>query len=224
MTAQSQPQAHIVSDYIQAELCLQKQPEELGIAGHLTLWDDIQWTHIIQSNFIHGSGQFLPWHRYYVRLHEHLLQARCNYTGAQPYWDELTDVAAAPLQNATVFDPATGFGGNGAGPDLCTADGPFAGLALRVNVTGYAVPEYCLSRNFSQAGFDQANSTYLDPCMAKGTYADAWPCLNSGGPHGAGHQAVGGVVSPAFSEHPVLCPGLSPASKKEIAELTQELY
>lgn len=182
-------------EYIQAELCLQNQPEELGVNGALNLWDDIQWTHIIQSNFIHGSGQFLPWHRYFVRVHEYLLQTRCNYQGSQPYWPELTDSETAPLQDAPVFDPVTGFGGNGTGSNLCVADGPFANLALHINDTGFAVSPYCLSRNFSQAGFDLANSTYLDVCMAKEAYVDAWPCLNTGGPHGAGHQAVGGVVS-----------------------------
>lgn len=177
---------------------MQNQPEELGVNGALNLWDDIQWTHIIQSNFIHGSGQFLPWHRYFVRVHEYLLQTRCNYKGSHPYWPELTDSEAAPVQDAPVFDPVTGFGGNGTGPNLCAADGPFADLALRINDTGFAVPDYCLSRNFSQAGFDLANSTYLDVCMAKETYVDAWPCFNTGGPHGAGHQAVGGVVSSTF--------------------------
>lgn len=31
------------------------------------------------------QGQFLPWHRYYMYLHEYLLRTECNYTGAQPY-------------------------------------------------------------------------------------------------------------------------------------------
>lgn len=130
-----------------------------------------------------------------MRVHELLLQTRCNFTGSQPYWDELVDVEAGPVQDSPVFDPATGLGGNGTGPGLCVTDGPFSGLSLRINETGYAVPAYCLSRNLSQAGFDQANSTYLDPCMAKTSYTEAWPCLNVGGPHGAGHQGTGGVVS-----------------------------
>lgn len=37
----------------------------------------------------------LPWHRYYVRVHELLLQTECNYTGAQPYWDEQLDADAS---------------------------------------------------------------------------------------------------------------------------------
>lgn len=182
-------------DYIVAELCLQKQPKELGIDGAVSLWDELQWVHITQSNFVHGDGQFLPWHRYDVRVHELLLQTRCNYTGSQPYWDELRNVEAGPVGESPVFDPITGLGGNGTGPRMCVADGPFSGLSLHINDTSYAVSAYCLSRNLSQAGFDQANSKYLDPCMAKDTYAEAWPCFNTGGPHGAGHQGTGGVVS-----------------------------
>lgn len=132
-----------------------------------------------------------------MRVHEYHLQTRCNYTGAHPYWDELTDVATAPLQDAPIFSAATGIGGNGTGADLCVADGPFEDLTLRINVTGGAGPDYCLSRNFNQAGFDLANSTYLDVCMAMDKYTDAWQCFNAGGPHGAGHQGVGGVVSPS---------------------------
>lgn len=60
-------------------------------------------------------GQLLPWHRYHVRAHEVVLQKVCNYTGAHPYWDEFTDDVNAPLANSSVFDPVTGFGGNGTG-------------------------------------------------------------------------------------------------------------
>lgn len=161
----------------------------------MNLWDNLQYTHIIQSNFIHGSGQFLPWHRLYVRVHELLLQTRCNYLGSQPYWDELTDVTKAKLQDSSIFDPITGFGGNGTGPDLCVSDGPFAGLSLHLDQTGQSTAPYCLSRNLNQAGFDLANSSYLDPCMAENDYTHAWPCFNAAGPHAAGHEAVGGVVS-----------------------------
>lgn len=94
-----------------------------------------------------------------------------------------------------VFDPITGLGGNGTGSSMCVTDGPFSGLFLHINDTGHAVSAYCLSRNLSQAGFDQANSTYLDFCMMKDTYTEARPCFNTGGPHGAGHQGTGSVVT-----------------------------
>lgn len=32
----------------------------------------------------HTQGAFLPFHRYFVTVHEHLLRAECNYTGPLP--------------------------------------------------------------------------------------------------------------------------------------------
>lgn len=60
-------------------------------------------------------GQFLPWHRYYVRMHELALQKLCNYRGAHPYWDELTDYTNGNVSQSPIFDPITGLGGNGTG-------------------------------------------------------------------------------------------------------------
>lgn len=155
------------------------------------------WVHITQSNIMHDTGSFLPWHRLYVRAHEILLQTECNYTGAQPYWNEqetVLDMAAGIPYNASdVFDPDTGFGGDGAGDDECVADGPFANLTLHLNHTSNFA-NYCLSRSFNEAGIETANSTYLDACFESEDYAAAWLCYKAK-PHTAGHAGVGGTVS-----------------------------
>lgn len=137
-----------------------------------------------------------------MRAHEILLQTECNYTGAQPYWDELAtteDIAAGIAFNESdVFDPDTGFGGTGTGDDLCVTDGPFANLTLHMNrTTNYA--DYCLSRDFSPTSIQNGNSTYVDACFASSNYSEAWQCYKSK-PHTAGHAAIGGTVSvPGFN-------------------------
>lgn len=126
-----------------------------------------------------------------MRAHELLLQTECNYTGAQPYWEEVLDVSA--LNASSVFDPTTGFGGNGAGTDGCVADGPFANLTLHINQTATGI-DYCLSRDFSATNFQTANQTYIDACYASANYSEAWQCYKKS-PHTAGHAGVGGTVS-----------------------------
>lgn len=134
-----------------------------------------------------------------MRVHEQLLQSECNYTGAQPYWDEQADYKAIKagtidLAGSAVFDPDTGFGGNGTGADSCVADGPFADLELHINQTGYAV-DYCLSRDLNQNSFtNQANTSLLEACFASANYSTAFECYKKN-PHGAAHSGIGAVVS-----------------------------
>ncbi|KAJ0125370.1 mino acid transporter [Diaporthe amygdali] len=185
-------------EYIDAELCLQSAAPRSGIENAQTRWDELHYIHIAQTNMVHDVGAFLPWHRLYMRVHELLLQSECNYTGAQPYWDEQADYVAIEagsmtLADSVVFDPDTGFGGNGTGTDECVADGPFTDLELHINQTGYAV-DYCLSRDLSESNFlRQANTSYVDTCFASANYSEAWQCYKSN-PHGAGHSGVGGVM------------------------------
>lgn len=40
--------------YIAAEKCLQSAPAAYGIPGARTIWDELQYVHIRQANFIHG--------------------------------------------------------------------------------------------------------------------------------------------------------------------------
>lgn len=197
--------------YIEAELCLIDSPPKTGtIEGAITRWDELHYSHIVQTNVVHDTGSFLPWHRLYMRAHEILLQTECNYTGAQPYWDELStteDIAAGITFNeSAVFDPDTGFGGTGTGDDLCVTDGPFANLTLHMNRTSnYA--DYCLSRDFSPTSIQNGNSTYVDACFASANYSEAWQCYKSK-PHTAGHAAIGGTVSfflSAFPSTTILC-------------------
>jgi tyrosinase len=64
---------------------------------------------------IHGTGTFLPWHRYALSLYEDALRDECGWKGGQPYWDWHLDTpeAGGEWLKSPIFDPVSGFGGNG---------------------------------------------------------------------------------------------------------------
>ncbi|KAL4899842.1 hypothetical protein BDW74DRAFT_183331 [Aspergillus multicolor] len=181
------------TEYIRAERCLMNHAPVVGnVEGAQNLWDELHDLHIGQGQYVHFVGHFLPWHRYLVRAHEVLLQTLCDYNGAQPYWDEVTDYEAGPIGQSSIFDPEFGFGGNGVGRDNCINDGPFRGHTLRIR-SGEGNGDYCISRKFNQNVWRWASRSNISECFAERRYTDAWWCYNLY-PHSAGHVAVGGVM------------------------------
>ncbi|KAF4537765.1 Amino acid transporter [Lasiodiplodia theobromae] len=178
--------------YIDAELCLMNKPSKLNVTGSKNLWGDLMYTHINQANVIHNTGSFLPWHRLYMRVHEIYLQTECGYNGSQPYWNELEDAEAGPLNESAVFDTVTGFGSGNVDANGCVTDGPFVNLTIHLNLTSTDA-NLCLTRDLNQSEFNLANSTYVDECQAIDTYADSWNCWGTN-PHLAGHFGVGGTM------------------------------
>ncbi|KAK7413932.1 hypothetical protein QQX98_007200 [Neonectria punicea] len=124
-----------------------------------------------------------------MRVHEYLLQSECGYQGGQPYWDKVLDIDA--LNESVIFDPDNGFGGQG--EYGCVNDGPFANLTLHLNATSMAANE-CLSRSFSQEGFQNGQQKYIDERFKTTNYVDAFECYIVN-PHIAGHAAVGGIMA-----------------------------
>jgi tyrosinase len=138
--------------YISAVLCLRSQPSTLSLDGNRTAYDDFPWIHSHVGYYTHNSAPFLPWHRYFLHIYESTLRSQCGYQGSLVYWDWTLDGEA--LENSPVFDPETGFGGDGeVGGDITigrtgcyVVDGPFAGLtADYYNVKFHP---HCLSRGF----------------------------------------------------------------------------
>ncbi|OAA60345.1 amino acid transporter [Niveomyces insectorum RCEF 264] len=178
------------AQYINATLCLINAPSKINVSVAETRWDDLQYTHAYQMPFIHGVGQFLPWHRYFVKVHERLLIDECGYNGPMPYWNESSD--SANISEATVWDAATGFGGNGTGTDNCVSDGPFSNMTLRINNDLSSSP-YCLARNFNPCLFRNAAQANDQACLAKKTFEEARICFE-GLPHASGHGGIGGTM------------------------------
>lgn len=84
------------SNYISAVKCLQKHPSKTTGVGRLS--DDFPWLHrrvnkysrsrpgkrLTNSNAVHQSALFLPWHRYLLHLYEEYLRQLCKYSGPLP--------------------------------------------------------------------------------------------------------------------------------------------
>jgi tyrosinase len=189
---------------------------------------------------IHFNGVFLPWHRYapprpalrsnpssYTTwTYETALIEECNYRGAQPFWDWTLDNPeyGATFSASPVFDPAYGFGGNGALgtlPELprnatqpngspgnvsgsCFATGPFAGIRPTLG-PGYSfsqVNPHCVHRNLDQPLAQAALgwTANVVPLLRNTLYANFthqfdFPNTDAAtGIHGGGHGGVSGEV------------------------------
>lgn len=183
------------SGYLAAEVCLQSQPATLNFTNAQTKWDELQYTHIKQTNWVHSNGQFLPWHRYYMGVHAHLLRDLCDYTGSLPYWDELAAVELTTLNQSDIFT-ADAFGGNGdtADENRCVTDGPFANLTMRMRYDLEDATTYCLARKFSDVALPAGvSAAIVETCMEYENYTTAWECF-AGTIHGSGHIAVSGTM------------------------------
>jgi tyrosinase len=139
-------------NYISSVQCLSTHPSALPNHPNSSLHEDFPWIHAHIGYSTHHSAAFLPWHRYFLQIYHHTLTSRCNYTGPLVYWDWTLDWG--DLAHSPVFDPNTGFGGDGdpSGPitignsGRCVIDGPFAGLQAKFYDVKYR--PHCLSRGF----------------------------------------------------------------------------
>ncbi|PWY74371.1 Di-copper centre-containing protein [Aspergillus heteromorphus CBS 117.55] len=137
-------------EYIRAVKCLTHRPSRVRTNG--TLYDDFPWIHATSGSFSHHAAAFLSWHRYFIQVFEDTLREDCGYQGTLVYWDWSLDWNN--LTGAPVWDPETGFGGDGdmageitIGEGRCVTDGPFAG---HINMFyGPKDHPHCLSRGFT---------------------------------------------------------------------------
>ncbi|KAL8297909.1 hypothetical protein RB597_007093 [Gaeumannomyces tritici] len=113
-------------DYIRAVKCLMTNPAKSSPSfapGARTRFDDFVALHINQTLAIHGTGNFLTWHRYVTWTYEQALRNECGYKGYQPYWNwfaHTDDPTKSP-----VFDGSpTSIGGDG---DFLAHNGTGAG-------------------------------------------------------------------------------------------------
>ncbi|KAH9247395.1 hypothetical protein BASA81_015023 [Batrachochytrium salamandrivorans] len=91
------------------------------------------------SGLFHGTAQFFPWHRLYLRFYEDALrQVSGNPTMSVPYWDWTLD-ASAPA-SSLILSPNY-FGGAGVAPDYCVTTGVAKNWAVV-----YPFQSSCVSR------------------------------------------------------------------------------
>lgn len=185
--------------YIVAEQCLWTLPAKTTFNGTVNRHDDLTAVHQYLTPTIHAVGQFLPWHRLFMKTHEHILRTECNYTGPMTWWDETKD--AGNYTNSPVLDPDTGFGGNGTGTDHCVTDGPFANSTLTVGPETAFTPEgFCLKRNVNETYSAGAAEVIVETCNNLTSYANAAIWCIGASPHTAGHGGVGGGVEGSIGD------------------------
>ncbi|SMR48891.1 unnamed protein product [Zymoseptoria tritici ST99CH_3D1] len=182
--------------YINADKCLMNTPAQHGIPGAVSVWDEIQYAHIRNMNWIHGVGQFLLWHRYYVTVYERLMQQHCGWTGGVPYWRISTD--ADNILASPIWDTTTGLGGNGAFGNGCITDGPFVNTTLRFHDDGTAGEPYCITRNINAETYRGSVQGEIDSCMQSQDFAQAHACYENT-VHASAHQGTGGVMADALT-------------------------
>ncbi|CZT16310.1 uncharacterized protein RCC_02152 [Ramularia collo-cygni] len=182
--------------YIRADQCLMNTPPQYGIPGAKSIWEELQYAHIRNMNWIHGVSQFLFWHRYYVTTYERLMNRHCDWQGGVPYWQISVD--ADSILSSPVWDANLGVGGNGAGGNGCIQDGPFRNLTLHFTQDGNVGPPYCLTRSINAETFRGSAQRFVDECVASPTFAEAHVCYE-GFVHASAHDGTGGVMANALT-------------------------
>lgn len=137
--------------------CLLATPSKLDPAkypGAKSRYDDFVAIHIEQTFTIHGTANFLSWHRLFTWDFEQALRNECGYTGYQPYWN-WGRWAMDPI-NSPLFDGSdTSISGNGSPaphgcsqtaavcvpPGIgggCVTSGPFVNMTVNMGPVGQA--------------------------------------------------------------------------------------
>ncbi|KAI9929822.1 hypothetical protein ASPWEDRAFT_147128 [Aspergillus wentii DTO 134E9] len=138
--------------YTDAMLCLMSKPPRFSrdkVPGARNRYDDFVAVHINQTMTIHGTGNFLTWHRYFTWTFEQALRNECGYDGYQPYWaweKYAHDPIHSPVFDGSEFSlsgngeyvphngtPATAYttlpAGRGGG---CVTTGPFKNMTVNL--------------------------------------------------------------------------------------------
>lgn len=95
--------------------CLHKLPAKTPVSvapGAKSRYDDLVVTHIQQSDYIHGTGNFLTWHRYFTWTFEQMLRNECGYKGTFPYYN-WAHYAEDPKSGSFFDGSATSMSGDG---------------------------------------------------------------------------------------------------------------
>lgn len=70
--------------------CLMRAPSKIPageVPGAKSRYDDFVGMHVNQTLFIHFTGSFFAWHRYFVWSYERALRDECGYKDYLPYWN-----------------------------------------------------------------------------------------------------------------------------------------
>ncbi|KAJ3235055.1 hypothetical protein HDU81_000873 [Chytriomyces hyalinus] len=178
-------------NYLDAVTCLMQTPSLLTNDSSVSrsVFEDFSYIHFTVVGRVHGTAQFLPWHRTLILLFEFALQDFCGYKGTLPYWDWTKDANA--MHNSPIFSD-TAFGGNGNGSTpSCVQNGRFAASTA---LMGHNKPQ-CITRKFDFANGMQGHQFTGDVIKALVQNGGRWEFFYPQvylGPHSAVHNGIGG--------------------------------
>jgi tyrosinase len=175
---------------------------------------------------VHYVANFLPWHRWFLWLRRMDLQD-CGYTGPTPYWDWTID--SGKLATSTIWDPTTGFGGNGNTRTNahCVEQGPYANFQVRGMGTGFGTltdtefqltypSPHCLARRFNNGNVrsgvlgtmqgSQYSTSMINNILSSPDYLSFSSNIEEI-PHDAIHNVISGDMAAAFSPNDALVSG-----------------
>ncbi|OBR03259.1 Tyrosinase central domain protein [Colletotrichum higginsianum IMI 349063] len=195
--------------YLDAVKCMMEKPawtstsDLPGVANH---FEDFLGDHILQADTMH-----------FVEIRE------CGFQGGQPYWDWTLDADSLDgFLASPIFDPETGFGGNGEWvpgtvdnpePGMavhvtsaftmsfddrsgggCIPNGPFANMTIHMGPGVSVEPtEYCVRRDFTPSAFmTLGNSAVVSEMMETPDFGH-FTDQSEKTIHSAGHPGVGGI-------------------------------
>ncbi|KAF1365762.1 Di-copper centre-containing protein [Lizonia empirigonia] len=214
--------------YTTAVQCMLSSPSNSDpslVPGARNRYDDFVGQHINQTLSIHGTGNFLTWHRMFVYSYEKALREECSYEGYQPYWNWFS--YQDNLKKSPVFDGSvTSMSGDGSyvfhNGSLCcagsiflpsgegggcpispTMDGQtrsngslsYNPRCLKLDLTTYASSNWLTVENFLNL------TTGIAPANVRLFQDELQGRFTDGflGPHAAGHYSIGGDAADIFS-------------------------
>eukprot|EP00118_Oscarella_pearsei_P004860 m.21480 g.21480 ORF g.21480 m.21480 type:complete len:448 (+) comp28181_c0_seq2:1933-3276(+) len=132
---------------------------------------------------IHGTDQFLPWHRWFILQYENILR-RVDCKVTVPYWD-WSLVSQSPFSSPIWGSESHHLGGRATGSPHCVRDGPFSTENWSMS------NQKCLSRTLSGTApgtVEVAEVLSFSP--------DKFTDFNAGltSLHGIGHFIIGGTM------------------------------
>ncbi|KAJ2725482.1 hypothetical protein GGI07_001238 [Coemansia sp. Benny D115] len=153
--------------------------------------DRLSKLHVDNADAIHGHPVFLAFHRVFVHDFASALN-KVDPGVTVPYWDWSLD-ATNPI--ASELFTSDYFGGNGAGPQNCVQNGPFANWQMNIE------SPHCLARKFNQG---EAISPFWPPeaILSMQKTCTQYGALSSGienGCHGAVHLGISGDMSSMYA-------------------------
>ncbi|TFK24177.1 Di-copper centre-containing protein [Coprinopsis marcescibilis] len=210
------------ADYIKAVKCLMTTPPLEQREAVTNRYEEFQATHILLTERVHSVGHFLPWHRHLGTLYYNAMRNECGYRGPFAFWDWSRDAdSSLPLKNSPIFDPVTGFGGDGVPgtyklpPDPkgesfagnsnykgCVGDGPFAGVLVHRG-PGKMITTHCIVRGIDESWRRGVVSTNVNNIITTSTSYERFRLaiddFMRGHIHGSGHGIVGGEMLNIYS-------------------------